>query len=449
MRYPGPRVAKVLLTSPENEQLALLFRVNAILHSTHSLEEVLQELIVQVSQTLRAERGFVVLRQPEGDWRAVAAHSLDASKLEESTRYSRTIVESVAESGRALLTSDALDHFGNVSSIAMQSIRSILCAPLRWQGQVQGVVYADHSIKAGLFDVSHLQVLEAIADQASRTLETAALHQALRKIHQAGHPEAVDAVVDCLRSGKPVTLQAPSPVAGPRVYLFGPLRIQMGEHIIADWPTRKDRDLFAYLAAHRGQVVHEDKLMDLFWSQGGKKGRHSLHNSIAQIRRTLGDTQREIVLRKLDGYSLSADCWSDIEEFSQAYKRGKEAARKGLCEEAIVEFGRAEALAERDFLEGSEAEWIDPLRLRLSQQMIECRSLLAEDFGSRGKHLLAIELWQRVLEHDRCCESAYRGLIDAYRELGRMAEVTRVYQACLKAYREELDLEPPGDLSLA
>mgnify|MGYP000868812056 CR=1 FL=1 len=437
----------------EADQLALLLRVNAILHSTQSLEDVLQELIVQVSQTLRAERGFVVLRQPEGEWRPVAAHSLDASKLEESTRYSRTIVETVASSGQALLTSDALDNFGNISSITLQGIRSILCAPLRWRGQVQGVVYADHSVKAGIFTISHLQLLEAIADQASRTLETAALHEELRKIHQTqaqmGVPKVVDSVLDCLRSGQVDPPQDPSPMLGPRIDLFGPLRVQIGERSIQDWATRKDRDLFAYLAAHRGQVVHEDKLMDLFWSQGGKNGRHSLHNSITQIRKTLGDTRREIVLRKLDGYSLAAECWTDIEEFAQAYRRGKEAVRKGLCDEAIAELSRAESLAERSFLEGSEAEWIDPLRLRLSQQTIECRNLLAEDFRNRGKHLLAIELWNRVLEHDRCCDSAYRGLIDAYRELGRMSEATRVYQACVKAYREELDLEPPGDLSLA
>lgn len=437
----------------EGEQLALLLRVNAILQSTQSLEEVLQELIVQVSQTLRAERGFVVLRQPEGDWKPVAAHCLEASKLEEATRYSRTIVETVASSGQALLTSDALDHFGNVSSITMQSIRSILCAPLRWQGRVQGVVYADHSVKTGIFTISQLQILEAIADQASRTLETAALHEELRKIHQAkapmGVPKVVDTVLDCLQSGQSDSLRDPPPSLGPRISLFGPLQVQIGERIITDWSTRKDRDLFAYLAAHRGQVVHEEKLMDLFWSQGGKNGRHSLHNSITQIRKTLGDTKREVVLRKLDGYSLAADCWTDIEEFSRTYKSGKEAARKGLWDEALFELGRAESLAERAFLEGSEAEWIDPLRLRLSEQVIECRSLLAEDFRSRGKHLLAIELWKRVLEHDRCCESAYRGLIDAYRELGQMSEATRAYQACVKAYREELDLEPPSDLSLA
>ena len=97
-------------------------------------------------------------------------------------------------------------------------------------------------------------------------------------------------------------------------------------------------------------------------------------------------------------------------------------------------------------LEGNPAEWLQAPRLRLAEELRQCRSLLAEHFSRRGKHLVAVELWKRVLRLDNCCEEAYRGLLSALRVLGQQAEAVRIYQRCVQAYAEELDLEPPDDL---
>lgn len=453
------------LTEPsaERKHLALLLKVSSVLSSTLSTEEIMGGVIAQVIETLGAHRGFVVLRK-DGDWHVLATRYAQPASEQPDLRFSSTIVAKVVETAEPILAVDALNdgRFGNPSSIILQNLRSIVCAPLRWSGQVQGVVYADHNVKSGVFNAAQLDVLSAIADQASRALETAALQEQLQRVHrqslerlgsteanaesQAG-AEAIQFVVDSLEDGP---LEVPwdaadfAPTQGVALSLFGPFRAAVDGRSVEKWSTRKNRDLLAYLAAHRGQVVHEEKLMDLFWSQGGKKGLHSLHNGVTKLRQTL--SKRDLVMRKLAGYTLGPGCWIDLEEFRSSFAQGRQLASQGAWEEAIPLLRKAETLAGGEFLEGNYADWTTPLRQNLSEPILECRSLLADHFSQRGKHVVAVELWKRVLLLDNCHEEAYRGLMEAYRALGRQADVVRVYQTCAKAFENELDLPPPPDL---
>lgn len=443
--------------------LALLLKVNAALSSARGTEDVMQDLIAQVIGALGGQRGFVVLRKDD-TWESLAAHYVEPSLADTERLYSRNVVSHVAQSGEAMLTTDALvdPRTSNFGSVAMQTLRSIMCAPLRWAGEVRGVVYVDHNIRKGVYNAEHLQVLRAIADQASRALETAELYEQLQRVHrqslvkastqgeadesQAG-AAAVDFALSSLDGVETGVWQAEdfAPVQGVALSLFGSFRAAVDGVAIEEWSTRKNRDLLAYLAAHRSQTVHEETLMDLFWSQGGKSGLHSLHNSITGLRKALGS--REAVQRKLDGYTLGPDCWTDLEAFSAAFQAGRQQARLGQWDQALPLLRQAEALAGDEVLRGNYADWTFPLRQSYAEPVMECRRLLAEHFARRGKHVVAVELWKRVLQLDNCSEEAYRGLMEAYRALGREAEVMRTYQACVKAFEEELELPPPPGLS--
>lgn len=425
------------------DQLELLLRVNAVLHSCKDLSEIMADLIAQVITTLKAQRGFVVVREGE-QWRPLASHHMDLS-ANPAWRFSQTVVEKVATSGQPLLTSNAMqDHnLARVSSVATQNLRSIICAPLRWGGRVQGVVYADHNVARGLFREDDLQVLSAIADQASRTLEMADLHQRLQEIHQrhSSPAQTVDFLIQSLDHDPPAP--APPllrPAQGLVIQLFGAFEVYRDGDRVEQWSTRKNRDLLAYLACHLGQVVREDRLVDLFWSQGGRSGFHSLHNSVTQLRKVLG---KDSVQREYDGYTLSSLTWVDADQFSRAFREGRRAAP----EEAVPLLSRAEALVGGTFLESFGEDWVEAPRQRLADELFQCRALLAEHFSRHGRHTLAVELWKRVLQCDDCNEEGYRGLLTALRALGRQAEALRVYQNCQLAYRRELDLDPPPEFS--
>ena len=426
-----------------------------------STQVVMHDLIRQVIESLGAERGFVVLRKDD-DWQVLATHYVDPAKIALDRYFSRTVVARVANEGEPLLCVDARESV-NVGSVLLQGIRSILCAPLRWNGQVQGVVYADNSVRAGQFNETHLQIFSAITDQASRALEMSALQDQLRRVHRESLEKAavqldvasaenlagvetVDFALSTLERGEPRIWNSAdwAPKRGLSISLFGPFRVSLDGEPITDWSTRKNRELLAYLASHRGRPTHEEKLMDLFWPQGGKKGLHSLHNGITQLRKTL--RQGGAIERKLDGYTLGEQGWVDLEEFDSRYRQGRKAAQRGSWDEALPLLGRADSLAGAEFLEGFYADWTLSERHRLEEDVSECRELLAKHFSRHGKHLIAVELWKRLLSHDRCRDDAYRGLMEAYQALGRRSEVMKTYQACERAYREELDLPPPDDL---
>lgn len=289
----------------------------------------MEQLIQEVISTLQARRGLVFLLRDQ-EWVILAKHSAQ-SEPDPEWMYSRTVVRKVAESGEPVLTSDALadERYRDISSLTLHGVHSILCAPLRWDGQVRGIVYADHTIRHGIFQEAHLQVLRAIADQASRTLEMSALHQQL--IHQQHRSPAatVDYLVQSLSEAqRPPLPEGQVPQSGLVIRLFGAFQVFLDGQPGGPWSTRKNRDLLAYLASHYGQVVAEDRLVDLFWEQGGKSGSHSLHNGVTQLRKMLG---KDSILRSFDGYRLSPQAWVDLDHFRRAWREGRARFRTRPC----------------------------------------------------------------------------------------------------------------------
>ncbi|MCA9795338.1 MAG: bacterial transcriptional activator domain-containing protein, partial [Candidatus Eremiobacteraeota bacterium] len=116
-------------------------------------------------------------------------------------------------------------------------------------------------------------------------------------------------------------------------------------------------------------------------------------------------------------------------------------------EAALPALQRAERLARGDFLAGTFEEWGGELRLRLADQLTECRNLLAGYYRQRGKLIQAVELWERVLLQDNCCQEAYQGLMECYPALERQADAIKTYHNCVRAFKAELDLPPPPEVA--
>jgi signal transduction histidine kinase len=176
----------------EREHLALLLEASAILSSTLDIQQILDSLMDQVIEVIKAERGFVLIQ--EGDaWKFRSARSIEPEALEkEDFRISRTVVEKAMGEGITVLTNDALQdaRFRDQASIALYNLKSILCAPLIIQGRVIGVIYADHLMQTGVFGRREKALLEAIARQAAVALENAILYEKLQHTHEESMAEA-------------------------------------------------------------------------------------------------------------------------------------------------------------------------------------------------------------------------------------------------------------------
>jgi len=303
-----------------------------------------------------------------------------------------------------------------------------------------------------------LQLLEGLLHTADVRVKLKVLdvlgelpHRQARLLLAGARSDAAAAVAE--KSSLLLSRQQSGVKTALAVFLLGRFRVVSGDSPLDDehWPTRKTRNLFAYLCAHRGRTVHEEKLMDLFWEQGGEKARHSLHNSISQIRKlvaSLVGADGKAIARKKDGYVLERDlpCWIDLEEFEEEYRRARLFAEQGNWSEAVPALQSAQRLYGGDFLEGFYDDWVHQIRSRACGQLMDILRLLGTQLLDQGKPEVSADVWRQALVHDNCCEDAYLGLMRCHALHGRKSDAIKVYHQCVETLKKELDLAPPPAL---
>lgn len=164
-------------------QLGALMGVGRAINSSLGLNRVLEEVMDTLIELMRAERGFLMLRDSKGELSVRIARGIDHVNLEEETfKVSRTIVGKVAATGEAILTTNAQEdpRFENQMSVAAYQLRSILCAPLKIKNELIGVIYVDNRAHAGIFQEHDLGMIRAFSDQAAVAIDNAQLFEDLQ-----------------------------------------------------------------------------------------------------------------------------------------------------------------------------------------------------------------------------------------------------------------------------
>jgi sigma-B regulation protein RsbU (phosphoserine phosphatase) len=162
------------------DRLAFLYRIGRAFSSTLDLDRVLDIVMDEVLLAVHAERGFVVLREEDGQLVFRAARGLDQQTIDDPAfQVSRSVVERVMREGAPQWTSDAQndDWLRARTSVVILGLRSILCVPLQAQGRSLGVIYVDNRLQAGLFSAEDLELLAAIATTAAAAVENARLYK--------------------------------------------------------------------------------------------------------------------------------------------------------------------------------------------------------------------------------------------------------------------------------
>ncbi len=168
----------------ERQHLYASVRLGHVVNSSLDLDVILQIMMDTLIQISGAERGFFMLPDEEGAMKMRLARNWEQESLDPAEIiYSSTIVNRVITSGQPVLTTNASEdpRFRSQNSVALHNLRSILCVPLKIKDQVTGVIYADHSVRAGLFTRKELDLLVAFADQAAVAIENARLFASVRQ----------------------------------------------------------------------------------------------------------------------------------------------------------------------------------------------------------------------------------------------------------------------------
>lgn len=162
----------------QQERFELLYNVSRLLGSSLDLQQVLNQVMDAILQLTGAERGFLVLRDDDGQLQVQAARNFDQQTLSsDQFKYSTTIANRVLDTGESIVTTNASEdpRFAGQDSIIGQMLRSIMATPLRVRGRVIGAIYVDNRAVAGLFDDANLAALDAFAGQAAVAIDNAQL----------------------------------------------------------------------------------------------------------------------------------------------------------------------------------------------------------------------------------------------------------------------------------
>jgi len=203
MQLLQSRVSEILHTS--QRQLRALVGVGHVINSSKGREVVLDEVMDAVIALMRAERGLLLLRDDQGEFKIEAARGMDHARLDsDMSSVSKTIVHRVAETGVPVLTTNAQEdpRFEKQKSVHEHNLRSILCVPLKLREEIIGVIFVDSRVFSGLFQKDDLEMLSAFADQAAVAIDNARLFDSL----QAANKELRDAYVATLK-GWALTLE--------------------------------------------------------------------------------------------------------------------------------------------------------------------------------------------------------------------------------------------------
>ena len=178
------RVSKqVNLIEEERSKLMALATTAQAVNSSLELDEVLQLVMDTIVRLTEAERGFLMLRDMEGNMVTHVARNWEQESINPNEfAISRTIIQRVIDSGIPVLTTNAQEdpRFGGQESIVAYNLRSILCVPLKAKTEMIGVIYADNRIRSGIFKEAEKDLLTIFANQAAIAIENARLFASVR-----------------------------------------------------------------------------------------------------------------------------------------------------------------------------------------------------------------------------------------------------------------------------
>ncbi len=168
----------------ERRNLTALAGMGQVINTSLELNTVLQIVMDTIIRITGAERGFLMLKDEEGNLvTRIARNWVQESLNTTELHISFTVIDRVSNEGLPVLTTNAQEdpRFGKQDSVIAHNLRSIMCVPLRVKSEVTGVIYVDNRIRSGLFTAKQLDLLAAFANQAAVAIENARLFASVQR----------------------------------------------------------------------------------------------------------------------------------------------------------------------------------------------------------------------------------------------------------------------------
>ena len=167
----------------------VMYRTALAASHTLDIDELLGRILELVFEWVAADRGCIMLLDPETRELTTKARRDRHAGAATSMAISRTILDYVFEKREGVLTSDAQDddRFASGNSIVRTGVREAICVPLQGRYDTVGVIYVDtmvplaEAMESGQrrFTDEHLKLMIAIGHQAALAVEDTAHYSAM------------------------------------------------------------------------------------------------------------------------------------------------------------------------------------------------------------------------------------------------------------------------------
>jgi adenylate cyclase len=152
------------------EKLRVSYELARAIGAELDIQKVLDRILAAAFQILQADRGIILLYDEAKQLQPRAVRTRAGTQdPNEPLLISSTIVEQVASSRQAVLSSDATvdSRFQGAHSIIMQGIRSSMAVPLLHSDELFGIMLLDSQIATNAFTEKDLQIFQNVANQAA------------------------------------------------------------------------------------------------------------------------------------------------------------------------------------------------------------------------------------------------------------------------------------------
>jgi len=161
-------------------KLAMLLDISKAINSILHLDELLKMVMDMVIKVTRAERGFLLLIDEQGQLQVETAYNLEGEKLRrDDFKVSKSIIDEVVKKGKSIWVTDVGrdEALQDRSSILELDLKSVMCVPLRVKGRPIGVIYVDSQSVTESFSQEDLVLFETLANHASISIQNAKLYR--------------------------------------------------------------------------------------------------------------------------------------------------------------------------------------------------------------------------------------------------------------------------------
>ncbi len=158
-----------------------------LMNSSLDLKSVLEHVMDSAVSVIRAERGFLVLKDSNGNLEYRIARDSDRNSLTEGEfKVSQSFLKETIRTKQFVYVEDVLTEQEYSPSLSIQQLklRSIVCCPMIINEDLVGVIYADSSKPLIGKSKTKKQLFQLFADQAADAIRNAQYYERLKKSYE-------------------------------------------------------------------------------------------------------------------------------------------------------------------------------------------------------------------------------------------------------------------------